>query len=1162
MADVPANATQSPYTYEEMKRRQAALGPAGPSGPVEPDMSDIDEDVLEAPALEDSVAVPEVAPELPPAREETPSAPLPSAVRAKRLIVMRKLRDTPEGQAALVRQIRREIPDIPEDATPQEVLPAHFAATNEEIVAAGGEPITPEEYERGLWNAHGPKVDRALLSRARSEHPGAGDETDLVDRIYKQQIRDEDIPPLTYEDKAKIVARRFPTLHASALETEKALKVAYEGAKARNKNVGSYREWLHDMAAPTLFEKTMGVAASVPTMVGRQLQHVKTLSEIALSAPELAATVAGAAHGDVEAQEKLRQAGLGAVDIAALAAGPIAKAGLGALEPALGAAGPLFAGAAEGAAIGGVQAGGEAAVEGKPLGEVAHQAGVGALVGAPLGAAVGAVHGHVQRVGAARTAAEEAATREAELKAATTELPTASTAPAAAAAPATETEAFARHQDEMTWTRTKTAFATKHGLDPETADEIIRGERVYLSDYGVTPEELQQVREAMPGHLVPVEAPPEVAAAKAAGQPAPPPASAERPPVTERLKSALEAGEAAAKEQRKLYRLERSKRIGRAQAAEEAAGGGVAGHRAALAELEGEMPKVKFEVVRAAFGQEEVDDLFRQVVASDLSPYDKLTAKNGLQRLLGIDPEGPPRPVELQVMSRVFGQDFVKVLARERTLMERIGAELRDVLNIPRTIMTTGDFSLFGRTTATLIGTPEYWKAIIPTIRAWGSEKYAQSMLQYAEKHGALARDAGVHFSDLEHHVTEEATMASHLLDRLPGPVGKYFRANYRSFVAGINKIRVDNFNRIYQNAVQAGVDVSDKKWLNTLADLVNNSTGRGRLPKSLEGAAEALSQAFFAPRLVAARLQAFNPWFYLKLGRADVGLLKEAARQQMAAVSAGISILGLLSLAGWKVGANYLSADFGKARRGNTRIDVWAGHAQVARLFAQIAAAKTVSSTTGRMTDLRSGKFGSKTVLDLIGQFFQNKEAPIPSFLTLVAQKYSNQTGPDRRPINLGKEALDRVVPLPFGTLLEAAAEWHNEPATLGGLAVAGQIGWGVDTYGAGIASSLPLTFKNSGVTIHVPAKLQAQFYDEIQRADEHATAKALALITTKPVGTAEADKLTKDAVKSERQKVIYRWVRANEEVINAARGREGAKAELVYTPEQGAIRQAETRR
>jgi hypothetical protein len=136
----PVNATQSPYTYEEMKRRQRALGASGPGGPI-------DENVLSSPALEPT----EVAP------AETLSTP-PPVIEKKKEHLSYEERSQEDELSHIAEGIKKDYPgQIPNDADPRDIIAVHRAA-----FAPNEDPDTYTDALRKAYAADWKKPSRNL----------------------------------------------------------------------------------------------------------------------------------------------------------------------------------------------------------------------------------------------------------------------------------------------------------------------------------------------------------------------------------------------------------------------------------------------------------------------------------------------------------------------------------------------------------------------------------------------------------------------------------------------------------------------------------------------------------------------------------------------------------------------------------------------------------------------------------------------------------------------------------------------------------------------------------------------------------------------------------------------------------------------------------------
>jgi len=369
------------------------------------------------------------------------------------------------------------------------------------------------------------------------------------------------------------------------------------------------------------------------------------------------------------------------------------------------------------------------------------------------------------------------------------------------------------------------------------------------------------------------------------------------------------------------------------------------------------------------------------------------------------------------------------------------------VLNIPRTIMSSFDFS-FGlrQGLVTAYSHPkQFWPTWLKSFKLFGSEKAYESMMDMVIKNPdfELARKAGVSFTDLGAKMgTREERFMSNYAEKIP-IIGMGVRASARAYTGMANKLRIDVFQSFIKDAEKLGLNPrSNEAWLKDTAKLVNNFTGRGDLGK-FEKAAPLLNAIFYSPRLMESRLSLLGispfqggPMYYLK---AEPFVRKQALKGMLAYASATVTILGLAKLSGLEVGADPRSADFGKIKIGNTRIDILGGFQQYIRMGAQIVTGKYISSTTGKEYTLGEG-YKPMTRLDIVMRQLQSKEAPVVSFITdwLRGTDYSGEK------ISIPKAVVQRLTPM----VISDMTDLYNEDPELLPLGLLGTFGFGVQTY------------------------------------------------------------------------------------------------------------------
>jgi hypothetical protein len=515
------------------------------------------------------------------------------------------------------------------------------------------------------------------------------------------------------------------------------------------------------------------------------------------------------------------------------------------------------------------------------------------------------------------------------------------------------------------------------------------------------------------------------------------------PPALQPLLDALKAAKPVRKEQEALYSAERSRRVGAAMGAMKR--GGREGYFAALGQLRGELPKAQFSSVANAVTPEQIDVLFSHVQDSRLTPFEKITAQSGLQKLLGVQGGVVPQEGELALLHEVFGPELVSTVKDLRPAIQKHMDTLLELGNVPRSLMASFDFSAPFRQGGTMVTRPEWYKAWGPMFKSFASEPGYQALRAEIQSRPtyALMREGNLALTDNALQMgSREERFASNMAERIPF-VGRLVRASDRAYTGFLNRLRADSFDSVLKNAKAAGVDVTDPTFLQGLGNWVNTATGRGPLG-GLQSAAPVLNATFFSPRLFASRVANLNPAFYVNLPPA---VRKEAVRNILATGAAWTTLLGVAAAGGAKVVSDPRNADFGKIRVGNTRYDLMAGHQQLIRLAAQLASGQVVSSTTGKVMTLSDQKaFRPMTRKDVALRFVEAKEAPIASFVTdwLEGRNFEGQ------PFNAGKEVAARFIPMAAGDVKDAMDELGIGP----GIAAAapGMVGLGVQTYGPSV--------------------------------------------------------------------------------------------------------------
>lgn len=473
---------------------------------------------------------------------------------------------------------------------------------------------------------------------------------------------------------------------------------------------------------------------------------------------------------------------------------------------------------------------------------------------------------------------------------------------------------------------------------------------------------------------------------------------------------------------------------------------GVEGFYSELGALRGELPKQDFSAIMENFTQADLDQLFNMVKDNPrLGMLDSLTARKGLMKMM----EGRvPTDNEIDLLSRVFPKSMIDDLMSARPMMKKFMEGASNVLNIPRSLMASFDMSAPLRQGIFLAGRKDFYGSFVEMFKHLSKKNHREIMdAIIARPTYKQMQKAGLNLADIDSPflLKREEDFMSKIAEKVPG-----VRMSNQAYSGFLNTLRADVFDTILKHWDEIGFDYKeDPRTLKSLGKYINTATGRGDLGQ-FNQAVPFLNTMLFSPRLIASRLQLMNPIFYAKL---DPMVRKQAFRDLLSFGGAANAILGLTSMAAGAgilgaattVGSEPTSADFGKIKTGDTRLDITGGFQPYIRLASQLAMGKVTSTASGKVTELNSGKYGAPTKADKIGEFLASKESPVLSFLhEQFGRGGQNVIGEE---VPLSKAILERITPMFVGGAIDAYKEYG--PA---GLVTAPPsfFGVGVQTYKA----------------------------------------------------------------------------------------------------------------
>ncbi len=396
---------------------------------------------------------------------------------------------------------------------------------------------------------------------------------------------------------------------------------------------------------------------------------------------------------------------------------------------------------------------------------------------------------------------------------------------------------------------------------------------------------------------------------------------------------------------------------------------------------------------------------------------------------------------ELDRTKAEYQRGVFQLKLKNRSLPLKIVGGVGEVFNVARALMTSFDLSAVLRQGGFgAIGHPiRAAKSFPAMIRALLSEKrrFAVEHAIHNRPNAKLYKSSGLYLSRRGGALSEmEEAYMSRWAEKIPGVA-----ASERAYTTFLDKFRVESFDAMVKTLGRNG-EVTTRE-AEAIANFINVSTGRGSLGVRAN-AHTVLNTVFFAPRLVASRFQLLGAQpLYGGTARTRAMIAMEYAR-----FLAGIGLIyGLTSLVpdewDWSVEFDPRSADFGKIKIGNTRLDLLAGLSQVTVFAARIVTGKT-KTQRGELVPIR-GKdvpYGYGTGADVLARFLRSKLSPMSgTFVNIFAGKdYIGE------PVTIGTTVTNITIPMAMRDIYDAMRDMGvSRGAAIGLLAI---FGVGMQTY------------------------------------------------------------------------------------------------------------------
>ena len=462
----------------------------------------------------------------------------------------------------------------------------------------------------------------------------------------------------------------------------------------------------------------------------------------------------------------------------------------------------------------------------------------------------------------------------------------------------------------------------------------------------------------------------------------------------------------------------------------------------AEAALRGAYPQAEVDAVlktiRQGLTETDVNTLFGILVEGQYkSGFDRVNTFTALQDLLL---NNVLQRNQIARLEDTFGSGLAKELIRKIGLGKRAGELAIDLANAPRALLASADISGLLRQGAILFARHpiEGVKTVKPMLQALFSDRNMVTIDSIIRSRVGMddLLDAGLDITALPTQIAaritqREEAFASSIMNKIP-----FIKASNRAYVTVLNDMRSRSALNVLNMWKKAGIKYG-KQDLTDLTRLVNWASGRGTLPSGMARQGGLMSALFFSPKLIASRLEL--PTTVLPAVTKSALVRKEAWRTLLSFVGVGAGILTMAKLSGSSdIELDPRSADFGKIKVDETRLDIWSGYTQYIRFLAQLSAA-TRKTSGGRMQTLNRG--------EVISRFARSKLSPATGLIAdlLQGETYLGEVLPPKSSKGVWGQIYQRMMPLAIQDMIDAI---QQDGITGGIVSSAGLLGVGVVTY------------------------------------------------------------------------------------------------------------------
>jgi len=361
-------------------------------------------------------------------------------------------------------------------------------------------------------------------------------------------------------------------------------------------------------------------------------------------------------------------------------------------------------------------------------------------------------------------------------------------------------------------------------------------------------------------------------------------------------------------------------------------------------------------------------------------------------------------------------------------------AIVKSLTGTTKSILSSLDNSFFGRQgIKTLYTHPSAW--VNAFIKSWGDIGKelrgidAMTPLKADAYSRPNALNGNYGHMKLDIGIASEEAFPSSLPEKIP-LLGRLFKASESAFNGAALRMRVDLADKLISIAEKQGIDFTDKAQAESVGNLINSLTGRGKVsftPKQ----SDFINSTFFSIKFLKSNfdtLTAHRLGFGIEEGPARSFVRKQAAMNLAKIIGVTAAILYTAE----KIQPGSTKKNPGFITVGNTRFDITGGLASIA-----MTAYKMLTKVEDQMN--HKPKYGQQTALDVFEGFFEGKLSPVAG---VIRDFWKGQTFQGTTP-TISNEAQNLVTPLPIQTFQDL--QNPNSAPVLGSMILDGL---GIGTY------------------------------------------------------------------------------------------------------------------